>query len=228
MYKQIESEFQFGSKERADKILFAIIVVIIAIITALPFAKTDAPIWSFLVVGFGEGLLLYVGSYIYIFFKKGKNEKVSFFNIEKTIELYQKEVHIRDLDLLRNITKNHSIDTPKKLQEAIRHYQNLLPRKVLSGGTWMSIFALGVSIAAFISVESQTSVTAHLEVLVAVWITLALIYLAFKVIGQELLQRFGKHAMYERLEAALSELYFMATTDTDADDKGNSTEQNEE
>ena len=91
----------------------------------------------------------------------------------------------------------------------------------------MSIFALGVSIAAFISVESQTSVTAHLEVLVAVWITLALIYFAFKVIGQELLQRFGKHAMYERLEAALSELYFKATTDTDADDKGNSTEQNE-
>ena len=227
MYKQIESEFQFGSKERVDKILFAIIVVIIAIITALPFAKTDAPIWSCLGVGFGEGLLRDVGSYIYIFLKKGKNEKVSFFNIEKTIELYQKEVHIRDLDLLRNITKNHSIDTPEKLQEAIRHYQNLLPRKVLSGGTWMSIFALGVSIAAFISVESQTSVTAHLEVLVAVWITLALIYLAFKVIGQELLQRFGKHAMYERLEAALSELYFMATTDTDADDKGNSTEQNE-
>ena len=97
----------------------------------------------------------------------------------------------------------------------------------MSGGTWMSIFALGVSIAAFISVESQTSATAHMEVLVVIWIILALIYFVFKVIGQELLQKIGKHAMYERLEAALSELYFTASIDEDSDCKENVPEHKE-
>ena len=234
MYIQIENEFKIGSKERANSIIFILVTVIIAIITTLPFAKTDAPIWLFLVVGLAEGVFLYVGSYIYMFatVKKDKKvindekDKVDFFNIDSVVDLYKKIVHRRDLDLLFNITKKYHIDTTEKLQEAIRHYQNLLPRKVVSGGTWMSIFALGVSIAAFITVKSQTSITAHLEVLVAVWITLGLLYLAFKVIGQELLQRFGKHAMYERLEAALSELYFTATTDSD-DDKENVPERKE-
>lgn len=67
MYKQIENEFKNRSKEHANKLLFVIIVVIIAIITVLPFAKTDAPIWLFWVVGLGEGFFLYVGSYIYMF-----------------------------------------------------------------------------------------------------------------------------------------------------------------
>lgn len=229
MYKQIENKFKIGSKERTNKILFAVFTLIVALITAVPLAKTNAPIWSLIVAGVGDGVLLYIGTYCYIFIhlKRKKIKDVHFFNIENVIAHYQDEVHQKDLDLLYNITKDYNIDTIEKLQEAIRHYQNLLPRKVISGGTWLSICALSVSIAAFITVESQTTITAHLEVLIAVLVALTVIYFVFKVIGQELLQKFGKHAMYERLEAALSELYFTASIDEESDGEENATEQKE-
>ena len=229
MYKQIENEFVNGSKERKNKILFVVLTLIIASITSVPLVKVDAPIWSFLVAGVGEAILLLIISYFYMFFSLGKDQRkeLGFFKILSVLAIYQSKVHAKDLILLINIAVKHDINTTEKIKEAIRHYQNLLPRKVISGGTWLSICALSVSIAAFISVENQTSVTAHLEVLVVVLVALTVIYFACKVIGEEWFQIFGKHAMYERLEAALSELYFMATTDTNADDKGNSTEQNE-
>ena len=229
MYKQIENEFVNGSKERKNKILFVILTLIIASITAVPLVKVDAPIWSFLVAGAGEAILLLIISYIYMYFSLGKNQRkeLGFLKILSVLAVYQSEVHAKDLILLIDIAAKHHINTTEKIQEAIRHYQNLLPRKVLSGGTWLSICALSVSIAAFISVESQASVSAHLEVLVVVLVVLLVLYFACKVIGEELFQIFGKHAMYERLEAAFSEFFFSVSVRQNDENEGISTEQNE-
>ena len=234
MYARIENEFKIGSKERLNRIVFSIISVILAFITAILLVKLDAPFWWAFVVGPIEAFLLYVGSYIYMFvvLKKDKKEKkdekgkLSLISIDKVIDHYQNIVHRRDLDLLFNITKKYYIDTKEKLQEAIKHYQNLLPRKVFSGGMAISICALAVSIAAFISVESQTSISKHLEVFISVLLIVVAIWFTCRSIGAQWFKNFGKQAMYERLEAALSELYFTATTGVD-DDKKNAPERKE-
>ena len=112
MYLQIENEFKKNSKTRTSQLLFVVGVVILSIICTtildiIKVAENYASVYAvILLVGM---FIFYIICYVIMFFigiSKGKRTIKSFFQIQTTIQAYQKRIHDEDIKILKKFWKN--------------------------------------------------------------------------------------------------------------------------
>ncbi len=216
MYKEIEVEFKKKSTKFKDKLLFCMsatitIAIAITVIFVLP-TLLNYSNWISMIICAGLALVYFGSCYMYICIKVRKVKEIKwyeFFNYIKIWNIYIINARKQDKDKLTEIIESKGINTRIEIQEAIRHYQNLLPRKVISGGYLISIFALVISVLAFmIADENKNDDPKQLFILLVIlFVVIAAYYFMFKAINENVLKYLGKYALYERLETALSEIY---------------------
>lgn len=210
MYLQIEEDFKRRSKNRKSQILFILAVFVFAIIAYFPleklFTEDDYFLEYYILVCFLLVLFL-VLCYVYIFSQTRKIKKLSFLNLNEVLNCYFENIHNSDLKILSEILKENDINTRPKVQEAIRHYQCLLPRKVASSGQLLTILALVISIIALLFSEPFANSESNMEAFFVILLTVIIGYIVIQFIAKNIFKIFGKDALYKRLEASLSEIF---------------------
>ncbi len=217
MYLQIEKEFKRNSKYRKSQLRFVIGAFAYATIISLLFSpnficmiendKVESNFIWFLAVGI---IVFPIICHLYMVLSIRTHVKITVknvFNIDFIKEHYQGMIHDEDLIVLSNILKNKNINSRPKVQEALRHYQCMLPRKVSSSGTLLSILAFAVSIMALFFSETVLKSATTISVIVAVIFMIILIYVMVIVIANGYFKAFSKEALYVRLESSLSEIF---------------------
>ena len=217
MYLRIEEEFKEQSEYRNNQILFFIISIIFfaglyyacnplygKIYYNKPIEFLDV-LYPLLVI-----ILFFGVCYIYIFYRCTKSFSLQFkdfFKLNQIINKYQEFMHTEDIKTLRNILKNYNINTRPKLQETIRHYQCLLPRKIIAEGQLLTILALAISIIALLFSEPFVTSESNIEALFVILLTVIIGYSVIQFIAKNILKIFSKEALYSRMEASLSEIF---------------------
>lgn len=161
-------------------------------------------------------LFFYFICYIFVFFngltKKERSIK-SFFNIINTTDTYKEKIHDDDIKILKEILEEHKINTRPKIEEAIRHYQCLLPRKTVPTGRLISILALVISVLALLVNETVIKSVENIKFILLILFTVILFYGIVWLIGNTIFRVFGKDALYTRIEDSLSEIYMTYYSD---------------
>lgn len=217
MYLRIEKEFKKKSKHRKTQLRFVIGAFTFATILSLLFSpallsmiennKIDGKYIWFVILGMLPFLLI---CHIYMVWNVRNHAKLSIKNIfdfDFIKEQYQEMIHKEDLKVLCQILKDNHINSRPKVQETIRHYQCLLPRKFSASGTLLSILAFAVSTMALIFSESVWSSATTLAVIIVIVLAIILIYGMIIAIDKFYFRALGKDALYTRMEASLSEIF---------------------
>ncbi len=226
MYIRIEKEFKKKSKYRKSQLLFALGAFAYATVITLLFSsnfgaiiennKLDSNFIWFLVVGI---FMFPIICYIYMLLSIRKQVKITIenaFNYDFVRAEYEQMIHNKDLEVLSNILKDNNINTRPKVQEALRHYQCMLPRKVTSSGTLLSILAFTVSILALIFSETVFMSADVIPIILTIILGVILIYIIVLVITNGYFKAFCKDALYTRIEASLSEIFMNYYSKQDA------------
>lgn len=217
MYLQIEEEFKEQSEYRNNQILFFIIFIIFFVGLYYACNPLFGKIYYNKSVEFLDilypllAIILFLGvCYIYIFYRCTKSFFLrfkDFFKINQVINKYQEFMHTEDIKTLRNILKSYNINTRPKVQETIRHYQCLLPRKIIAEGQLLTILAFAISIIALLFSEPFATSESNMEVFFIILLMVIISYLIIQFIAKDILKIFSKEALYTRLEASLSEIF---------------------
>lgn len=145
---------------------------------------------------------------ILIVLKKEKQFKwKNVWRIKSNIEIFIKTMHQKDIELLVDILKSQGVNTRPKVLEILRHYQCLLPRRMVSGTQIISICALIISI---IALFFQDNIIYSQETAIVVTIIIfggTLVYLILWWVNRNILRVLGKDALNERIEMAVSEIW---------------------
>ena len=213
MYLQIEEEFKKQSKTRNAQVLFVLGAFLLALICTMilnKIAGIDNYEIAYTITLLLGLFIFYVICYTFMFViglcKKQCSFK-QFFKIKDTICTYQKKLHNDDIKILQGILKNHKINTRPKVEEAIRHYQCLLPRKVSQPGQLLTILAFVISTLALLFSETVISSTINIQLIVGIIITIIIIYAVVRIIEKNIFRIFGKDVLYMRIEDSLSEIF---------------------
>ena len=217
MYLRIEKEFKKRSKHRKTQLRFVVGAFAFATILSLLFSsdlfamiennKIDVNYIWFTLLGM---LPFFVICHIYMAISIRKYVKLSIkniFDLDFIQEKYKEMIHEEDLKILCEILKDNHINTRPKVQETIRHYQCLLPRKVSTSGTLLSILAFTVSTMALIFSESVWNSATTLVIVLVIVLAVMLIYGMIIMIDKFYFKALGNDALYMRLEASLSEIF---------------------
>ena len=156
------------------------------------------------------GVVFYIGVYVFVITKVCKLEGFSWKNImdiERNTKLYQIRTHDKDIELLKDILKEHNINTRPKQLEAIRHYQALIPRNIVGGSSFISVLAFSISIIALILDDKVYYNEENLKSIFAFLFVVSLIYLIFYFLNKNIFRLFGSAELYKRLESSISEIY---------------------
>ena len=210
MYLRIEKEFQKRSKTRKSQILFILAILCCAILASFPLNKLleeDTYFWEYYTIFCCILILFLVLCFVYIFLQAKKIKPLSFFEIDAVFNCYSETIHNSDLKILSKILKENDINTRPKVQEAIRHYQCLLPRKTTSNGQLLTILALVVSIIALLFSEPFAESATNIKVFFLILWTVIIGYSIIRFVAKNILKIFSKDALYTRLEASLSEIF---------------------
>lgn len=213
MYSIIENEFTRNSMTRASQLLLVLGSILLSLICTfitelLAKDKNLASVYLCVLL-IGE-IIFYVICYIYIFIKGTKKKQrtiKTFFQIRQTIQDYKKIIHDIDIELLNEILKDFKINTRPKIEEAIRHYQCLLPRRVKQSGQLMSLLALAISFLALLSSEPILNSLESASFIIGVLLTVVIMYLFAKWINDNVFRAFSKEMLYIRIEESLSEIF---------------------
>ena len=211
MYKKIEEEFKAKSIRLRDRCLFSICIIFmpiieIIIICQIPIKKYPLVFISTIPIV----LIFYILCYLYICIsvsKLNENKWYDYFKFNKIWKIYLKNTQKQDIKTLTAIIEEKGINTRSEIQEAIRHYQCLLPRKVISGGMLLSILALAISILSFIIAAQIDDIEYSIKLIIQIFTVITIFYYAIKTMNETLFKFFGKYTLFERIEAALSEIY---------------------
>lgn len=213
MYLQIEEEFKKQSKTRNAQVLFVLGAFLLALICTMilnKIAGIDNYEIAYTITLLLGLFIFYVICYTFMFVialcKKQRSFK-QFFKIKDTICTYQKKLHNDDIKILQGILKNHKINTRPKVEEAIRHYQCLLPRKVSQPGQLLTILAFVISTLALFASETVISSTENIQFIAGILFTVIIIYAMVRLIEKNIFRVFGKDALYMRIEDSLSEIF---------------------
>ena len=217
MYLQIEEEFKEQSEYRNNRILLFLVSLIFSVVgyyacnplyekiyynDSIRFLDILYPVLAF--------TLFFGVCYIYIFIRGQKYFSLrlkDFFKINQVLNKYQEFMHEEDIKALQDILKSHSINTRPKVQEAIRHYQCLLPTKIMSNGQLLTILAFSISIITLLFSEPFLHSNSNVEILVALLIGIIVFYWIIQFIAKNILKVFSKDALYTRMEISLSEIF---------------------
>ena len=212
MYLQIENKFKKNSKIRTSQLLFIFGALLLAITCSilLNLIKSEENYWGF------YALILLIGSFVsyaichvFMFFiglTKDKRTIKAFFSIE-TIQAYQNRLHNEDIKILKAILEEHKINTRPKIEEAIKHYQCLLPRKISQTGQLLSILAFVISTLALLVSETVIASAENVGFIVGIIFAVIIIYTVIRLIENNIFRMFGKDALYTRIEDSLSEIF---------------------
>lgn len=213
MYFEIENEFKRNSTIRTSQLLLVLGSMLLSSICTfitelLANEENYANIYMcVLLVGL---VFFYIICYCYMFFKGIKKQQrtlKTFFQIKKTIQAYKSTIHNIDINLLNKILKSHEINTRPKVEEAIRHYQCLLPRKINQSGQLTSLLALVISFLALLSSETILNSLESARFILGVLLTVVIMYLFVKWIDDSVFRAFSRNALYARIEESLSEIF---------------------
>lgn len=216
MYTEIEEVFieqaQFR-KSRFRMLLFAVLVFI-AYVWVASKINTDLllMLWAL------GSLIFFFGSvYGWLLFsirKVKEFNKKQFWDVYYVIELYHKRNHDADIAVLKRALEEHHIDTKAKMEEAIRHYQMLIPRNVKSGSSWLSVLSLAIAVIALLVSGDVLFKEPYMEIAsMMFWIIISL-YMMYLLINKGVLWLFGSIELYKRLEASISEIYMQMPEET--------------
>lgn len=104
--------------------------------------------------------------------------------------------------------KNNGINTRPKVLEAVRHYQAILPRKLIAGIQVVPFLALIVSLFAFIFSGSIIFNSIENVGIICLLASLViLVYIEYCFLNEKIFKAFGTEELYKRLEDCLSEIY---------------------
>ncbi len=213
MYLQIEEEFKKRSKTRNAQALFVLGVILFALICTTLLdkitGKDNYEICYAIILLLGM-FIFYTICYTFIFViglsKKQRSFK-QFFKIKDTIHSYQEKLHSDDIKILQEILEKHKINTRPKVEEAIKHYQCLLPRKISQTGQLLSILAFVISTLALLVSETVLQSVENVGFILGIILTVTIIYLSVRLIEKNIFRIFGKDALYMRIEDSLSEIF---------------------
>ena len=213
MYLEIENKFKKNSKIRTSQLLFIVGSLLFAITCSilLNLIKSEENYWGFyaLILLIGS-FVFYVICYIFMFFiglTKNKRTIKAFFSISETIQAYQNRLHDEDIKILKEILEEHNINTRPKIEEAIKHYQCLLPRKISQTGQLLSILAFVISTLALLVSETVIASKENVGVILGIILTVVIIYAVIRLIEENIFRMFGNDALYTRIEDSLSEIF---------------------
>lgn len=214
MYIKIETQFKKRSACRKTQAIFIVALIIWAVLSTFVFDKIfgEMRFWHSII----SAIIFYIGVYIYVVFAvKGESdfEIKKVWNILFVIDLYQMKIHDHDHKLLKEILIENHINTRPKTLEAIRHYQVLLPRRIISGGNLMSVVALTTSIIALLLGDNGFKSIENAQLVFTIIFTVVLFYLMGSMINKTIFKVFGEEELYKRLEASLSKIYMMTEKD---------------
>ena len=213
MYLKIEKEFKKKSKNRKSQLLFVLGVFVYSTILSIVitfFVGLEKNIGTYLLIMTGSVIPFFIGCYIVILVKIGRVEKISFINIfdvDENKNKYHQIIHEEDIKILSGILKENNINTRPKVQETIRHYQCLLPRKIISSGQLLAILAFTISVMALLFSEPIMASIDNVQVVIEIILSVIIIYMVIKLIEKNYFRCFGNDALYTRLEASLSEIF---------------------
>lgn len=209
MYLKIEKEFKKKSLLRISQTAYFGIYFLLSLPVIWFCMKyvDDDRVWLGPLL---YGITFYIGVYTFVIAKVCKSEDFCWKNImdiESNTKLYQIQTHDKDIKLLKDILKEHNINTRPKQLEAIRHYQALIPRNVVGGGSFISVLAFAISIIALILDDKVYYNEENLKFIFTFLFVVSLIYLIFYLLNKNIFKLFGSAELYKRLESSISEIY---------------------
>ena len=214
MYLQIENEFKKESRFLKQNLVLTLSsVVLIAVLIAIYNITEEKNGIAVAIVCFFIGLfLMWITFYAIIYFKHVNKEKRSFcafFRFSTTLHTYQEKIHNEDIQTLKQILKKHKIDTRPKLEEVIKHYQCVFPRKVEQSGQLLSILAFVISVLALLLSETVMKSAENIAGVILILSMVALLYLIAQSFNRNVLKVFSKESLYERIESSLAEIFMI-------------------
>lgn len=213
MYAQIEYEFKKNSKTHNSRVLFGLLVLLYIFVTLIIIINAEDHEFFeliYVVCVISEAILFCIACYVFMYFMgvdKSERSLKSFFKIGYTLQEYQDKIHNNDIELLKVILEEYNINTRPKVEEAIRHYQCLLPRKVVQPGQLISILAFVISMIALFLNEIIIKSKENISFIVLILLTTTALYALVRFVGNNVIRVFGKDAFYARIEDSLSEIF---------------------
>ncbi len=212
MYLRIENDFNEKSMTRKHQLIFVMGVFAYAMAIALLvyfYLYRNIKDTVFIILLIISTLVFYLGCYIVIIIKVSRFEKITFAKIidyDKMINSYHEIIHDEDIKILKKVLEENSVNTRPKVLEALRHYQALLPKRITGSSQLVSILALAISTIALVFSETVNSI-ASMRIILLIIILVISAYIFIQIIEKDFFKFFGKNALYERMEASISEIY---------------------
>ena len=210
MYVKIESQFKKRSACRKTQLFFIFAVLAWAILSTFASNVICGKVlfWHSII----SVDLFYIGVYGYVIISVRNENDFKLkkaWNVFFIVDLYQIKIHDHDHKLLKEILNENHVNTRAKTLEAIRHYQVLIPRRIVSSGNLISIVALTTSIIALLLDDDGFKPIENTERVFTIIFTVVLFYLMGSMINKTIFKVFGEEELYKRLEASLSKIYMM-------------------
>lgn len=215
MYLRIEKEFKKKSKNRKYQLLFVLGVFIYSFTLSNVLVLgvgLEKSIGTYILITFSSLIPFYLVCYGVILLTVKKYEKISFsqiLDIENIKNTYQEIIYKEDIKILTEILKQNKINTRPKVQETIRHYQCMLPRRIESTGKLLTILAFAISIMALLFSDTVISSMKNVQVIFVIVFVVVVMYWVIHIIEKNYFRIFGKEELYIRLEASLSEIFMI-------------------
>ena len=95
------------------------------------------------------------------------------------------------------------------MEEIIKHYQCILPRKVEQSGQLLSILAFVISVLALLLSETVIKSAENIAGAIIILVMVALLYLIAQSFNRNVLKVFSKDSLYERIESSLAEIFMI-------------------
>lgn len=214
MYDEIDYRFRKEAKELNNRLAFlglAGIYLIIFIVSLFVFDEhIFDPFYNYIISVVALGVVVLLSIYLLIVVSIRKESSFSWKKIWKVrtiINIYYDTIHEKDIKLLIILLKEFNTNTRPKVQEALRHYQCQLPRRIAGQNFLISLVALTVSLIALFIQDRIMESPVNVAVAIAIIAGVIIIYFVLTKLNNTYLRYFGKVAFYERMEMAISEIY---------------------
>lgn len=214
MYNSIRSEFKDRSKYYKNQSIYVCIPIFYIVLAVLIIfvSKIDIfnPFYLYIILICSLAVLIFLTYYGVMIITVRKDEKFSFkkiLRIMPLVDLYSEYIHSKDINLLVEILKDYGVNTRPKVQEVLRHFQCLLPRKTVGGGQLISVLALTIAVLALLFQDNIYNSENNMLMAIIIIGFVLILYLLFYMFNKDVLRVFGVDALNQRIESAVSEIW---------------------
>ena len=207
MFNNIESKFKKSSLYHKNIIFLFIVFIFYFVFGFLILKETN--LWIF--IAFIIFLCFII--YGYLVFKNvcmkvySKTNWKKVFNLSYTIKNFFDKQKNKDKELLKKILKEEGINTRPKVGNIIEHYRIYNPRSINSGGTFLSILAIFISIVVFIYDQNANIANEKAQIIAELVVLVLIGWAIFSSISKTIGTLYSKKSFYLRMEDLLTEIY---------------------